>query len=275
MAGARLFSACATKGKHGMLARPALIVCALCVLQAAIAAEPAPVGNICRQSLPTIRALWRHDLYDAPPAVAAVMVEAIDGKLPQVRQGLAPLPEAEQVHWRQVAMLTAANAYQPAVVDGLLDDGAAVNEPARLPAFRSSFERQTGNAMAQDPRFGPRAVEGLKAAGVMRNDGNLVGPALPLAAMCNDAATLDVLLRHHADVMVRAGPNVGDALTTAVVGGHAGIVRHLLDHGADACADDRRIRKPGATLASIGRHQHLPEALLQRLTCHAAADAAP
>jgi len=244
----------------------------LCVLQPAIAAEPAPASsvNICRQALPTIRRLWRHDLYDAPPAVAAVMVNAIDGKLPQVRQGLAALPAAEQAHWRQVAMLTAANAYQPAVVDGLLDDGAAVNDPVRLPLLRSGVYQQTVSAMAHDPRFGPGVAVGLQSADVMKNHASLVGPALPFAVVCGDTATLDVLLHHHANVMARATPNVADALTTAVIDGDAPIVSRLLDHGADVCADDSRIRKPGATLASIGRRQHLTDALVQRLTCHAA-----
>lgn len=258
-----------------MLARLALIACALCALQPAIAAEPAPASNvnICRQALPTIRGLWQYDLYDAPPGVAAVMVDAIDGKLPQVRQGLAALPTTEQAHWRQVAMLTAANAYQPAVVDGLLDDGAAVDGTVRLPPLRSSFYRQTVSAMAHDPRFGSGVAKGLQSAGVMNNHGNLAGPALPFAVVCGDTATLDVLLHHHANVMARAAPNVADALTTAVIDGDASIVSHLLDHGADACTDDRRIRKPGTTLASIGQRRHLPDALVQQLTCHAAATA--
>lgn len=253
-----------------MLARLALIVCALCVLQPATAMEPAG-NNICRQVLPTVRGLWRRDLYDAPPAVAAVMVDAIDGRLPQLRRGLAALPPDEQAHWRQITMLTAADAYQPAVVDGLLDDGAAVDEPARLPALKSGFYRQVGKTMARDPHFGHDAVQGLQSAGVMNNHGNLVGPALPMAVACSDTATLDVLLRHHANVMARAAPDVTDALTAAVIDGDAPIVSRLLDHGADACADDRRIRRPGTTLASIGQRQHLPAALVQRLTCHAPA----
>lgn len=260
-----------------MLARLALIACALCALQPAIAAEPTSASsvNICRQALPTIRGLWQHDLYDAPPTVAAVMVDAIDGKLPQVRQGLAALPAAEQAHWRQVAMLTAANAYQPVVVDGLLDDGAAVNEPARLPPFKPAFYRQTLDAMESDPRLGggPATGKALESSGLVDNRSNLVGPALPLAVVCGDTATLDVLLHHHANVMARAAPNVADALTTAVIDGDAPIVSRLLDHGADACADDRRIRKPSTTLASIGQHNHLPDALVQRLTCHASTTA--
>lgn len=255
-----------------MLTRLVLTACALCMLQPAIAAEPAPATNLCRQVLPTIRELWQHGAYDAPPAVAAVMVDAIDGKLPRVRAGLATLPVAEQARWRQLAMLTAANAYQPAVVDGLLDDGAAVDASAWLPPFKPAFHQQTLIDMEHDPRFGgPGTVKALQSAGIVdKNRGQRLGPALPLVAQCGDVATLDVLLRHHAKVMLREAPNVADGLTVAVVHGHADIVQRLLDHGADVCADDSRIRKPGATLASIGRRQHLTDALVQRLTCHAA-----
>ena len=38
---------------------------------------------------------------------------------------------------------------------------------------------------------------------------------------------------------------------------------------ADVCADDQRIRKPGATLAGIGKRNHLPDAQVQRLDCPA------
>lgn len=257
-----------------MLARLALLAVALTLLQPALAAEPLPArDNLCRQALPTIRELWQRDLYDAPPGVAVVMVDAIDGKLPQVRQGLAALPAAEQAHWRQVAMLTAANAYQPAVVDGLLDDGAAMDEPVRLPPLKSGFYQRTVNDMAHDPRLGPNAVRAFQSAGAMNNRGNLVGPALPLVVACGDTATLDVLLHHHANVTARAAPDVADALTTAVIDGDAPIVSRLLDHGADVCAHDRRMRNPGYSLADIGRRQHLPDGLLRRLSCRETAAA--
>lgn len=265
-----------------MLVRLALIACALCALQPAIAADAAPTSsnnaNICRQALPTIRSIWQHDLFDAPPAIATVMVDAIDGKLPQARQGLAALPAPEQAHWRQIAMLTAASAYQPAVVDGLLDDGAAVDAPALLPPLKQAFYRQTLGAAERDPRFGgPATVKALQSRGLIDNSANLFGPALIVASNCDDTATLDVLLRHHANVMIRAAaspkpdaPRGPYALTIAVVQGYAGIVQRLLDHGADVCASNRLIRKPGATLASIGKRNHLPDALIRRLTCPAA-----
>lgn len=265
-----------------MLARLVVIACALCVLQPAMAAETARSGNnanICRQALPTIRSIWQRDLFDAPPAVAAVMVDAIDGKLQQVRHDLAALPAPDQAHWRQVAMLTAASTYQPAVVDGLLEDGAVVDDPALLPPFKQTFTHQVLDAAGHDPRFGgPAAVKALQSHGLVDNSANLFGPALIVVANCDDAATLDVLLRHHADPMVRAAASLKPdalrgpyALIIAVTQGYADVAQRLLDHGADVCASNRLIRKPGATLANIGKHNHLPEALIQRLNCPATA----
>lgn len=127
--------------------------------------------------------------------------------------------------------------------------------------------------MDKDPRFEGRAtVKSLQSASIVGNQGQQLGPALLAASGCNDVATLDVLLRHHADVMIHA-PHSADALTVAVVKGEAGIAQRLLDHGANACSDDDRIgkRKPGTTLASIGRREHLPDALVKRLRCRAPA----
>jgi hypothetical protein len=251
-----------------VLARLALIACVLCVLQSAIAADSAPSSeNFCRQQLPSIHDIWLHGLFDAPPAASAAMVDAIDGRLPQVRQSLATLPVTEQARWRQVAMLTAASSYQPVVVDGLLDDGANVDGQALLPPFKQAFADQVLDAAGHDPRFGgPATIKALQSRGLVENKANPYGPALVIAGNCDDTATLAVLLRHHADVMIRA-PHSVDALTAAVVEGQAESVQYLLDHGADVCASNRLIRKPGATLASIGKRTHLPEALIQRLNC--------
>ena len=251
-----------------MVARLALIAFALVVLSPAATAGTGPAAaHLCLEQMATARQLWQHDLYDAPPAVAAVMVDAIDGRLPQVRRGLAALPSDQQARWRQLAMLTAAWSHQPSVVEGLLDEGAAVDGKAWLPPVKPAFDRQALDATGRDPRFGgPATVKSLQSAGIVGNRGQQLGPALLAASGCNDVATLDVLLRHHADVMLRA-PHSADALTVAVVNGEAGIARHLLDHGADVCADDRRIPRPDTTLAGIGRRKRLPDALVQRLTC--------
>jgi len=253
-----------------MLARLALIACAFCALQPAVAAEPASDINTCRLALPTIREAWQQGAYDTSPLVAAVMVDAIDGKLARAREGLAALPSTEQQHWRQVATVTAANTYQSAVVDGLLDDGAAVEGRVRLPPFKSGFHDQLRDTMTHDPRYGgPSAVKAVSSTDILDgNRGSLVGPMLPMAASCRDAATLDVLLRHHANPMARSAPDAVDALTMAVINGDAALVTVLLDHGADVCEDDQHFRKPGTTLASLGRSNHLPQALVRRLTCH-------
>lgn len=260
-----------------MLSRIAWLAWALLLITPAYARDnPPSLLEFCRQNTPVIRDLWLHDLYDAPPGVAALMVNVIDGKLPQVRQQLAELKPAEVPQWRQTAMLTAVWARQATIVDALLDDGAAVDGLGWIPPFKPSFYQQTVGNMQQDPRFGgPAGVKGLAAAGIVSNQGQRLGPALTTAAECGDVATLDVLLRHHANVMARQAPNVVDALTVATVHGDAAVVQHLLDHGADPCIDDRHIqlRKPGASLAGIGRRNDLPETLVQRLACPPVASA--
>jgi hypothetical protein len=154
------------------------------------------------------------------------------------------------------------------VVDGLLDDGAAADGTVQLPPFKPAFHRQMLDTMGRDPRFGgPGTIKALQSAGIVDHGGRRLGPALLAAVECDDVATLDVLLRHHANVMARATPNTADALTTAVVDDHAPLVQRLLDHGADVCADDRHIRKPGATLAGIGERRGLPAALVAELVC--------
>ncbi|MEO7052338.1 MAG: hypothetical protein ABI128_11815 [Rhodanobacter sp.] len=249
--------------------------------QAAAADNHAPAQReICWQSTPLIRELWSKDAYVAPPAVSPLMLDAIDGNLPQVRRRLQAMKPADATHWRQLAMLTAVWTGQSGVVDGLLDDGAAVNAMGSIPALKPAFYAHTVDAMQHDSRFGsPAAVRQMIAAGLVSNRASSTGPALTVAVECADLTTLDVVLRHHADVAQRESPNVADALTVATVGGDAAVVQRLLDHGADACADDRHLAKmhlehptrPTHTLAQIGHHAKLPAALVARLICPAVA----
>lgn len=46
--------------------------------------------------------------------------------------------------------------------------------------------------MDRYPRFGPGAAKALQSSGLADNRGNLVGPVLSLAVVCDDMATLDV-----------------------------------------------------------------------------------
>lgn len=260
-----------------MFSRIALLLLAVTLTTQAIAAQHTPPRHdMCREATPTIRQMWLSGAYDAPPAVAALMVDAIDGKLSGVRQQLQDMPPADTWRWRQTAMLTAVWTGQTAVVDGLLDDGAAVNSTGWVPPLKPGFFGQTVDAMKHDPRFGgATALKGLMAAGVVGNQGELTGPALMAATQCGDVATLDVLLRHHVNIAQRRTPNAPDALTVATVDGDAVVVQFLLDHGADPCADDRRTNsfhhkhatRAAHTLAQMGAHSMLPAKLVARLTC--------
>ncbi|MEO8858785.1 MAG: hypothetical protein ABI343_17520 [Burkholderiaceae bacterium] len=264
-----------------MSLRSAITVLGMLLTTQAVAGTPTPpLHEVCRQTAPTIRESWSKAVYDAPPAVATLMLDVIDGKLPEARRQLRAMNPDDTKHWRQTAMLTAAWTGQAAVVDGLLDDGAAVDGLGWIPPYKSGFVGETIDALQHDSRFGgPAAVKGMQAAGVLGNRGHSTGPALMAATECGDVATLDVLLRHHAKVAQREAPNVADALTAAAVNGDALIVQRLLDHGADPCADDRHMARnhldhpamPTHTLAQIGTRARLPAALIARLTCPAVA----
>ncbi|MEO8778256.1 MAG: hypothetical protein ABI389_06245 [Rhodanobacter sp.] len=271
-----------------MLSRIALLLLGLALAGHAIAGTQMPARlDICRQSTPTIREMWLKGAYDAPPAVARLMVNAIDGKLPEVRRQLQDVKSADASRWRQTAMLTAAWAGQSVVVDGLLDDGAAVDGDGQIPPFKPGFFDHTVDAMEHDSRFGgPTALKRMRAAGVVSNQGRSAGPALITAAECGDLATLDVLLRHHANLnTTHVGsdhmPLGGYVLLISIVNGNPVITQRLLDYGAHPCAFDRwaaqfhlkHPTRPVHTLAEIGRHAGLPAALVTRLTCPARATA--
>lgn len=263
-----------------MLSRIALLLLGAAACTPALAATPTPpLSDICRQTIPTVREMWLKGAYDVPPAVATMMVDVIDGKLPQVRQQLQQMKPADTRLWRQSAMVAAAWSGQAAVVDGLLDDGANVDGRGWVPPYKSTFFDQQVDGLKHDARIGAAGVETLKTTGTLSNQGTSDALALAGAVYCGDLATLDVLLRHHVNIAQREAPHVADALTEATEDGDAPMVQRLLDHGADPCAFDRRAaerhRKDPAgaisTLAKIGRRAKLPAALIARLSCPAIA----
>ncbi len=264
-----------------MLSRIVLLALGL-LLAGRVVADDKPLSppELCRQSIGAARALWLQHKFDASPAVSTLMVNVIDGKLPQVRGQLKTMQPADAVRWRQAAMITAVFAEHSGMADALLDDGAAIDGMGWIPGFRNSFYGQAVEDMKHDSRFGgPGAVKGMEATGLLKNQGQASGPALVIAANCGDLVTVDVLLRHHANAMARQAPNIVDALDTATLQGNVAIVQRLLDHGADSCAHDRRAlqlqlkqpARPVATLAQIGRRARLPADLVARLACPAVA----
>lgn len=270
-----------------MFARLLLVLLALQLCSRAHAEEAKnqlTSAQPCHLTIATGRSIWLQDQLVAPPEVSALMVDVIDGKVPQALQKLRNLPPGETARWRQTALLTAAFAGQPAMTEALLNDGAEVNGRGWMPAYRPSFFDATVDAMKQDPRFGgAQAVERMKASGLMNDHGQDMGTALESAVGCDDAATVEVLLRHHADAGTRFRPDGGDVLILAIIRGNAAIVRALLDHGADPCDDDRRERqgrtaynaahpghenaRPLLTYAAMGRRAKLPDDVIVRLSC--------
>jgi hypothetical protein len=234
-------------------------------------------ADLCHSERPLARQMWQRNLYAVPPAIAAIMVDATDGKTAAVRAALAGMHTQDATRWRQLAMYTAAFEGRTETVDALLGDGAAADGSVLMPPLKTTFYRSLAGQAANDPRIGPRAVKGLEAAGVMNNGARQTGPAIYMAINCDDLATAKTLLRHGADPM-RGWPSHDgtDPFIAAVVEGDVDIVHAFLDHGANPCIEDRRLAERAKahhssvqTVAGIGQKQRLPPMLIQRLTCHA------
>lgn len=280
-----------------MPARAAFLALSL-LLASPVLAGPAPTpASFCPVQTTLMRELARRADFDVPPAINQLMVNVIDGKLQQVRQQLAAMPPTSAARWRQSALIIATYARQPAVVEAMLDDGAKVNDRGSLPTLKCKLKTQAQKSIQADPNaWTPTAKPRTQSyEGVFLAFGNarLDGPALFTATQCADVPTMEILLRHHADVdakpaanvvsplafavgtpdatsaklLLDHGANPDRALLSATALDHAGMVELLLDHGADPCRSNRLIRKPGATLASIGKKQGIPDVLWKRLVC--------
>lgn len=237
----------------------------LLLATSATASDGLPLANTCHTARATVPVDSLVGQLATSPEHASLLADAGDGRLAVVRQKLNAMPRDEAIRWRQSAMMFAVQAGQSDVVAALLDDGADANATALLPGYKKDFLRHT---------LDPSMRDAFARNGVLNDHDAPNGPALGIAASCGDVATVDALLRHHADVMARPAPNVADALLTAVMQGNAVIVQQLLDHGADACADARLMhqrqlesRRGFHTLAELGQRAGLPTDLTAQLTC--------
>jgi hypothetical protein len=216
-----------------MLFRMALLVVGL-VLAGAAAGDGQsrpPSVLICPAQTNWTRLLAVDGAFDGPPAINALIVNVIDGKLPQVRQQLDALPPADAARWRQSALVIAAYAREPAMVAGLLDDGALVDGQGTLPRLDCKLRDQLIAAVKKDPKWNTTKTESVRV-GMLLFDGRPDGPVTTIAAQCDDLATLDVALAHHANLKARL-PHSGDVVVMAVMTDNPVIVKRLLDYGAD------------------------------------------
>lgn len=237
----------------------------LLLATSANASDGLPLANTCRTARAAVPVDSLVGQLATSPEHASLLADAGDGRLTTVRQKLNAMPHDEAARWRQSAMMFAVQAGQSGVVAALLDDGADANAAALLPGYKQEFMSHV---------LDPSMRKTFARNGMLNDHDTSIGPALPIAASCGDVATVDALLRHHADVMARQAPNVGDALEATIMQGDAAMVQRLLDHGADACADDRRMhqrqlesRRGFHTLAELGQRAGLPASLTARLTC--------
>ena len=220
-----------------MLGRMTLLLVGMLMTGFTAAAEKpaAPLSVVCPSQTALTRTLAVRGVFAAPLAINALIVNVIDGKLPQVRQQLDAMAPVDGAHWRQSALIVAAYARDPAMVAGLLDDGALVDGQGMPPALEGKFRDQLLAEVKKDPKWAtlqadPMTARDLDALFVF--DGRPDGPVATIAAQCGDLATLDVALSHHANVKARIrGSN--DVVVMAVLANNPVIVKRLLDHGAD------------------------------------------
>jgi hypothetical protein len=220
-----------------MLSRVALLVAGL-LLAGTVAGVEKPHPSltlICPYQTAMTRGLAVHGDLDAPPAINTLIVNVIDGKLPQVRRQLDAMSPADAAHWRQSVLVIAAYARNSAMVAGLLDNGALVDGQGTLPGLNRKVRDQLMAEVKKDPKWAtvdPEPKTGRLLDTVLLFDGRPDGPVATIAAQCGDLATLDVALDHHANVKARI-PHSNDVMVMAVTADNPAIVKRLLDHGAD------------------------------------------
>jgi hypothetical protein len=224
-----------------MLLRVAMLSLGLLLSDAITAAEKPrpPLTLICPVQTNWTRLLAADGAFDGPPAINTLINNVINGKLPQVRQQLDAMNLADAARWRQSALVIAAYAREPAMVDGLLDDGALVDGQGRLPGVDGKSRDRVIAQMKKDPQWTSvdpdlraRLEGGPTWGAALLFDSRVEGPLATIAAQCGDLATLDVALNHHANLKTRI-PHSNDVMVMAVQAGNPVIVKRLLDHGAD------------------------------------------
>jgi hypothetical protein len=244
-----------------MPARLAVLILGLLAASQLHARDRSIAPEPCMQATRAVREAYLHDAMAVPPPIAQLLVHAIDGDLPEVRQGLGFLSPSDQRRWRQAALLTAVYAGHRAEALALLEDGAAINEPAWLPGVREGLLEDV---------LSPRLATGLRSQ-PLYDHAQAYGPALVAAVGCGDAAMVGMLLEHGADASVQPPPGTAGLLTIATIQGNAAIVGMLLDHGATSCDFDHRPHPRGhaTSLSSLGDRVGLPVALTGRMRCPA------
>ncbi|OOG51371.1 hypothetical protein B0E50_01245 [Rhodanobacter sp. C01] len=250
---------------------------------------------MCTNQTDLMRKLALQGKLDVPPAINSLLINVIDGKLPQVRQQLGTMNKVDAARWRQSALIIAAYARLSTIVDSLLDDGALVDGRGSMPGLKRNFHDQIVADVKKDPKWdstNPDPKTALELDELLMFPGGHDAPALSIAVMCDDVKTLDIVFNHHADleaqwpkganllllpiirgdtVMVQRlidhGADPSDGLAAATASGHAAMVQFLLDHGAEPCRANLAIRKPGVTVASLGKSKGLPDSMKKRLVC--------
>lgn len=262
--------------------RAAATVMALTLLAASADASPPPKAPLVRMTghLPqwTPAQLCAHSVNDIQKAYAAglmsgtpwerrVMLTSLAGDTEGVKTALAEnaqhLNATALQAWRNAALANAVWAGREATATALLDSGAEINAPARVPNFKPAVT----HAIAKQA-LGDKTARAFQHAGILADQPSQpVGPPLLTAVQCNDVPMARLLLKRGADADV-APPDhptrTGYAVITAVVLKEDAMLRLFLDHGLNPC---HVTTVEAGTVADLALRVKLPPDLVARLRC--------
>ncbi len=224
-------------------------------------------AELCAHSVNVIQKAYAAGLMNGTPWEQRLMQTSLAGDTEGVEAALAEnsqhLDAAALRAWRNAALANAVWAGREATATALLDGGAEINAPARVPNLKPSVT----HALAAQG-WGDKTEQAFQRAGILADQpSQTVGPPLLTAVQCNDVPMARLLLRRGADAGA-APPDyparTGYAVITAVVLKEDAMLRLFLDHGLNPC----QVSKVKAeTVADLAQRVKLPPALVARLRC--------
>jgi hypothetical protein len=213
-----------------------------CLLLLLGSADAFAQNDVCAKTAPNIRWAIAHDQFVIPLSVKTLLLNIADGNESAVSDDLREMHsefDAKQMsRWLNWALFEATYFNKASTAEGLIAQGADVNATPLQPAFSG------------DNRLPEK-----------------MWPPLQQAADCGNTATLEVLLRHGADMYasIHQPKPMPGALLLAIVNKHERVIDVLLDHGYDPCLMRANYYSSRVTAAELARRRGLSNSLIQRL----------
>ena len=224
-------------------------------------------AQLCARSVNVIQKAYAAGWMSDTPWERQLMLTSLAGDTEGVKAALAEntqhLNATALQAWRNSALANAVWAAREATATALLDSGAEINAPARVPNFKPAVT----HAIAKQA-LGDKTARAFQHAGILADQPSQpVGPPLLTAVQCNDVPMARLLLKRGADADV-APPDrptrTGYAVITAVVLKEDAMLRLFLDHGLNPC---HVTTVEAGTVADLALRVKLPPDLVARLRC--------